>query len=121
MFKPLLLAVSLALSTAAFAQPKPDNKPVYIVTYIDVFPQFAADTAKFMQQLATDSMKEPGAMRFEPMQDTLRSNHFTIVEIWKTKADYETHLMQESAKRFRDKLQPGLGGPFDSRMYYLLQ
>jgi quinol monooxygenase YgiN len=114
------LVVALALSAAAFAQPKPE-KALYVVTYIDVFPQFAADTAKLMQQFATESLKESGAVRFEPLQDTVRSNHFTMVEVWKTRQDYDAHLMRDSTKRFREKLQPGLGGPFDERMYYNMQ
>jgi quinol monooxygenase YgiN len=101
------------------AQQKAD-KPLYVVTYVDVFPQFAADTAKLLQQFASDSRKDPGFVRFESLQDVARVNHFTIVEVWQTRQAYEAHLTQEHSKRFREKLQPGLGSPFDERMYYTL-
>jgi quinol monooxygenase YgiN len=87
---------------------------------VDVFPQFAADTAKLLQQFGTDSLKEPGAVRFESLQDVARTNHFTIVEVWQSRQAYETHLAADHSKRFREKIQPGLGSPFDDRMYNAL-
>jgi quinol monooxygenase YgiN len=114
-----VLPLFLLLSLACPAQPKAE-KNLYVVTYVDVFPQFAADTAKMLQQFASDSLKEPGAVRFESLQDVARTNHFTIVEVWQSRQAYETHLASEHSKRFREKIQPGLGSPFDDRMYNAL-
>ena len=59
-------------------------------------------------------------MRFEVLRDVERTNHFTVVEIWKSRAAYEAHLMAPHSKPFRDKLQPWLGSPFDERLSYLV-
>jgi quinol monooxygenase YgiN len=124
MSKTLRIILPLALLSLAAINPGPAQqkaeKPVYVVTYVDVFPPFAADTAKNLEQLAADSKKDPGFVRFEALRDVARTNHFTILEVWQTRQAYEAHLMQEPTKRFREKLQPGLGSPFDDRMYNLL-
>ena len=97
------------------------GKQLYVVTYVDVFPNFAAETAKQMQQFADDSRKDSGCVRFEVMRDVERTNHFSIVEVWQNRQAYEAHLGLAHTKTFREKIQPGLGSPFDERLYYLLQ
>jgi quinol monooxygenase YgiN len=113
-----MLLVLAALSVCAQQQAA---KQLYVVTYIDVFPNFAADTNKFLLQFAADSRKDPGSVRFEVLRDVERSNHFTVVEVWQSRQAYEAHLALDHSKQFREKLQPGLGSPFDERMYYMSQ
>ena len=113
-FLPLLALAALALPTQTFAQSEPN---LYIVTYIDVFPQFAADTAKALQQYSSDSKKDAGFVRFDVLRDVMRTNHFTIVEVWKSRKDYDAHLMAAHTVQFRTKIQPGMGSPFDERLY----
>ena len=121
MLLPLLL-LFLSLSFAGPAQAQPDQaKTLYVVTYVDVFPNFAADTAKLLQQFASDSRKDPGSVRFEILRDIERANHFTIVEVWQSRQAYEAHTGLAHTKTFREKIQPGLGSPFDERLYYMLQ
>jgi len=115
--------VPVVLPTAASAQPKAEAKSgaLYVVTYIDVFPNFTDDTLKALRQFATDSRKDHGSMRFEFLQDVVRTNHFSVVEVWQNRQAYDAHLTQEHTKRFREKIQPGLGSPFDERLYNLVQ
>ena len=115
-----MLLLSLAPVQRATAQANA-GKQLYVVTYIDVFPNFAAETAKQLQQFAEDSRKDSGSVRFEIMRDVERSNHFTIVEVWQSRQAYEAHLGLAHTKTFREKIQPGLGSPFDERLYYMLQ
>jgi quinol monooxygenase YgiN len=110
-----LLALALPQPAAAQAEPR-----LYVVTYIDVFPMFAADTAKALQDFAAASGKDPGFVRFEVMKDVDRTNHFAVVEVWRTRKEYEAHLGQPHTKQFREKIQPGLGSPFDERLYHTL-
>ena len=117
---PALWLPALAQPPQASAQ-KGAEKRLYVVTYIDVLPQFAADTTKFLLQFAADSRKDAGSVRFEVFQDTVRSNHFTLVEVWQNRQAYDAHLEVPHTRQFREKLQPGLGGPWDQRMYYLIE
>ena len=91
------------------------------VAYIDVFPNFTDETLKALRQFATDSRKDKGSVRFEFLQDVVRTNHFSIVEVWQNWQAYVAHLTQEHSKHFREKIQPGLGSPFDERLYNLVQ
>ena len=115
-----VLPLITLLALAAFAQ-QPAAKAVYAVTYIDVFPNFAADTNRLLHDLAANSLKEPGAKRFEILRDVERINHFTMVEVWENRAAYDQHLMAAHTRTFRDKIQPYLGSPFDTRLYNQVQ
>jgi len=115
-----ILPLAALMAAAALAQ-APAAKKVYVVTYIDVFPNFAADTTKALQQFADDSRKDAGSVRFEILRDVERTNHFTIVEVWQSRQAYEAHLGLAHTKTFREKIQPGLGSPFDERLYFNIE
>ena len=116
----LILPLAALLAAAALAQ-QPAAKKVYVVTYIDVFPNFAADTTKALQQFAEDSRKDAGSVRFEILRDVERTNHFTVVEVWQSRQAYEAHLGLAHTKTFRERIQPGLGSPFDERLYFNIE
>jgi quinol monooxygenase YgiN len=111
---------AIALASLVLAQIAKE-KELYVVTHIDVTPNYAADTAKAVSQFAVDSRKDAGSVRFEALRSTDRMNHFELVEVWRTKHDFEAHEAQEHTKRFREKIQPGLGSPFDDRLYNVLE
>ncbi|HEY7386975.1 MAG TPA: antibiotic biosynthesis monooxygenase [Bryobacteraceae bacterium] len=112
--------IAIALAGLVLAQGAKE-KELYVVTHIDVTPNYAADTAKAVAQFAVDSRKDAGCARFEALRSTDRMNHFELVEVWRTKQDFEAHEAQEHTKRFREKIQPGLGSPFDERLYNVLE
>jgi quinol monooxygenase YgiN len=111
----------LVLAALAVWGQRDAAKQLYVVTYIDVFPNFAANTNNLLLQFAADSRKDTGSVRFEVLRDVERTNHFTVVEVWQSRQAYEAHLTLDHSKLFREKLQPGLGSPFDERMYYQMQ
>lgn len=112
--------ISIALAGLLLAQVAKE-KELYVVTHIDVTPNYAADTAKAVAQFAVDSRKDGGCVRFEALRSTDRMNHFELVEVWRAKRDFESHEAQEHTKQFREKIQPGLGSPFDERLYNVLE
>ena len=118
-------SVGLALLSFGFSKPaltqQGPAKKLYVVTYVDVFPNFAADTAKLFEQFTADSRKDPGVVRFEVLRDVARQNHFAVVEVWETQKAFDGHLALDHTKRFREKLQAWLGSPFDERLYNILQ
>jgi quinol monooxygenase YgiN len=115
----LVFVVLCSAAVLAQGQSK-QEKALYVVTHIDVYPNFAADTAELLRQFSSDSIKDAGAVRFEVLRDVERTNHFTVVEVWKSRNDYEAHLAAAHSKPFRDKLQPMLGSPFDERLSFLV-
>ncbi len=111
---PLLALFALALPNPALAQ---TEAPLYVVTYIDVFPDFAANTAKALEDFAAASGKDPGFVRFEVMRDVDRINHFAVVEVWRTRKEYEAHLGQGHTKAVpRQAFRRDFGSPFDETL-----
>ena len=93
---------------------------MYVVTHVDILG--AANTEKatpMLRQFATDSRKDAGNVRFEILQQDGRANHFTLVEVWRTKQAYEAHNAAAHTVQFREKVQPILGSPWDDVMLSL--
>ena len=113
------LAVILLLfaSLAAFGQ---DTK-LYVVTHVDLTPNYIVDGTPLLLKFASDSRKEKGAVRFELLQEPGRKNHFAIVSVWENQAAFDAHLGADHTKQFREKIQPMLGGPLDERLHSNLQ
>jgi quinol monooxygenase YgiN len=96
------------------------NEAVYVVTHVDVIPPRKDDGAVALRQLADDSRKNEGNLRFEVLQQVNRPNHFTVVEVWSSARLLEAHSMAASTRRFRDALAPMTGALYDERMYRAL-
>lgn len=118
--KHLLTALTLLLLTAAGAALGQDTK-LYVVTHVDLTPNYLADGNKLLQKFASDSHKDKGVVRFELLDDVSRKNHFTIVSVWENQAAFDAHLEANHTKEFREKLQPMLGSPFDERLHSIMQ
>ena len=110
----------MALAGVLVGQPQP-TKELYVVTHVDFVPPNVADMAKAVAQFGVESRKDAGNVRFETLRSVERMNHFELVEVWRTRQDFEAHLAQEHTKRFREKIQPNLGSPFDERLYNVLE
>ena len=119
------LYLTLVAIGLAWAQGQPAfqaGKPLYVVIHVDIAPGPAGlgEPIKLLQEFAADSRKDPGCTRFEIFQQD-RRNHFTIVETWQTREAFDAHSAAEHTKRFREKINPSLGSPFDERLHSLLQ
>jgi quinol monooxygenase YgiN len=116
----------LALCGLAFlpqkAVPQTPGKNVYVVTHVDIAgtPAIVAEATRLLKEFSADSQKDPGVVRFELLLQDGRLNHFTIVSVWQTRDAFEAHSGAEHTKRFREKIQPMLGSPFDERLHGLL-
>lgn len=90
---------------------------IYVVTHVDVIPPRKDDGVAAVKQLAADSRKADGNLRFEVVQQANRPNHFTVVEIWKDAKAVEAHTMAAPTRQFRDKLATMTGALYDERKY----
>jgi len=115
-----VLTTSVGVRNVAAQEPAKGGKGVYVVTHVDVTPNFTADATKILREFAAESRKDPGVVRFEVLQQDSRANHYTVVEVWLTRQAFEAHSALEHTKRFREKLQPMLGSPFDERLHEIL-
>ena len=113
----LSLILFLVAAIAAFGQ---DTK-LYVVTQVDLTPNYIVDGTPLLSKFASDSRKDKGVVRFELLQEPGRKNHFAIVSVWENQAAFDAHLEADHTKQFREKLQPMLGGPLDERLHSNLQ
>src|SRR5262245_65824684 len=87
----LVLAALAAMAVAARAQapappPPPPDGPRYVVTYVEVKPNAAAEGEKLMRQLRDATRKEPGNLRAEALQRIGQMNQFVLLAAWQDQA-----------------------------------
>jgi quinol monooxygenase YgiN len=99
----------------AVAPPAVVRNAVSVVTHVDVAPN--PRVAVLLTELTDASRKDAGNLRFDVYQHTMRSNHFTIVETWRTDAAREQHAAAAHTRQYREELQPMTGSPLDERVY----
>jgi quinol monooxygenase YgiN len=93
---------------------------VTAVTHVDVIPPQKDNGIAAVKQLAEDSRKQNGNLRFDVWQQTNRPNHFTVVETWTNRATFDAHYAHAQTKDFRGKLISMTGALYDERLYRLL-
>jgi quinol monooxygenase YgiN len=115
------LIVGLTALALATVQPlhaeETVSGPVYVVTYFDVAPPAAAQTAALARQFVDASRKEAGNMGFDVLEEIGRPNRLAIIEGWRDKQAHEAHGAAAPTTAFRDKLQPLLIGGTGIRVF----
>jgi len=91
------------------------GRAVSVIAHVDVSPD--PRVAPMLVRLAEAGRAEPGNVRFDVMQHTVRANHFTIVETWDSQAALDAHAAAAHTRQYRDALQPLTGSPLDERVY----
>jgi quinol monooxygenase YgiN len=104
---------SLTLAPAKNAAP--NTRSAFVVSHVDVAPNTAAPM--LLLELADASRQEPGNLRFDVLQHTMRANHFTVIEQWRNQDALDAHVGTPHARAYRDALQPLTGSPLDERVY----
>jgi quinol monooxygenase YgiN len=93
---------------------------VAVVTHVDVIPPQRENGTAITRQLADDSRKETGNLRFEAVTQVNRQNHFTVIEVWRDRVTAHRHSMAAHTRAFRDKLAPASGALYDERFYWFV-
>jgi quinol monooxygenase YgiN len=91
---------------------------VYVVTHIDVGPGPGRENAaRYIHELAEQSRKEAGNLRFDVGQQKDKSNHFTAIEVWADQKSDNDHELAAHTRAFRAQIAPLLGALYDQRSY----
>ncbi|HEV8393499.1 MAG TPA: antibiotic biosynthesis monooxygenase [Vicinamibacterales bacterium] len=99
----------------AAARPGAGGNAVSVISHVDVAPNPAV--APMLARLAQASRQEPGNLRFDVLQHTMRANHFTVIETWRDQAALDAHVAAAHTKQYRDEVQPLTGSPLDERVF----
>ena len=101
----------------SFDAAKTGKANVCAVTHVDVIPPQREPGTAAVKQLAEDSRKHAGNLRFDVFVQTNRPNHFTVVECWKDQKAFSAHVAAKETRSFRDKLVSMTGALYDERLY----
>jgi quinol monooxygenase YgiN len=88
-----------------------------LLTHVDVSPPNRDAGIALLKTIAGPSRKENGSLSLDALQQTARTNHFEVVEIWESQKAQEAHEIAQSTKDYRAKVQPLLGAHYDQRVY----
>lgn len=90
---------------------------VIAATHVDVPPPSRDKTVVLLKGFADAVRKSAGNMRYDVLQQTARTNHFTVVEVWKDQAAADAHELAAHTKAYRGEVGPMLGALYDQRWY----
>jgi quinol monooxygenase YgiN len=90
---------------------------IYAITHVDVAPPNRETGIALLKSVAGPIRKENGNVAFDALQQSARTNHFEVVEIWKDQKAEDAHEIEAATKDYRAKVQPLLGAHYDRRWY----
>jgi quinol monooxygenase YgiN len=117
--RPFFPALMASVLMSAFALPplQAQDGALYVVSYIEVAPEAAADAAGLLRQFADTVRKEPANMRFELLQRVALPNQFATVAVWKDRSAYEPYALAPGSNAYADRLKPYLISGIDERLH----
>lgn len=108
------------LAVGAAGRPTPASA-ILVVTHVDTIPNPQRDATALLARHAEESRQDAGNVAFDVFQQANRSNHFTIVEVWKDRNAIDRHAVAAHSKRYRDEIQSLLGSPMDERLFAVVR
>jgi quinol monooxygenase YgiN len=93
----------------------------YVLTHVDVFPAGKDQAVELVKAQADAARKDGGNLRYDVLQWDGHPNHFTLVEVWRDRKDFDASAVAAHNKQFRDKLTPLEGALYDERLYRLVR
>jgi quinol monooxygenase YgiN len=120
--QPLSLApIDDRTSIATSIAPNPPVKgAVVAATHVDVAPPNRDKTVVLLKAFSDTVRKSPGNLRYDVLQQTARTNHFTVVEVWKDQKSADAHELAAATKDYRKDVGAMLGALYDQRWYKAL-
>ena len=108
------------VSSGIYGRPvKGGDRPgtIYVLTHVDVFPQYEVDCLALLDTMSIDSSQDDGNIGYEVLPEADHPNHFTVIEEWTTSKSRNAHLVAAHTRAFRERLLPMEGALYDARLY----
>ena len=96
------------------------DKPLHILSYIEVAPSSAAAPAAMLKKQVAASKSEAGNLRFEALERIGRKGHFVVLEAWTGPKARANHAKAAHTISYRKALQSHLYNPYDERPHVSL-
>ena len=111
----MIMAGLLADGSTALAQDA--AQPVYIVTYIEIAPNSAAEARKLILGYVADAKQAPGAVQIEALQRISDPSHFGLIEQWQSQSAKQAFAATDPVVKFRATLAPLQSAAYDERIH----
>jgi quinol monooxygenase YgiN len=92
-------------------------QPVYVVTYVEVAPDFSSQARQLILAHSVEVGKASGAVQVDPLQRIGYPNHFALVEQWQSESAKQTTASTEAVMKFRTALAPLQIASYDERFH----
>jgi quinol monooxygenase YgiN len=103
--------------SVAAAKSAPGAGAIHVVSHVDTIGGVQGGGPEFVRKVAEASRQEPGCVRYDVLQSTMRANHFTVIETWANQGAFDAHASAAHTKQYRESVQPVTGSPLDERVY----
>jgi len=93
------------------------SNQIFVITHVDVDPQFVGQALPVLDTLVNDSASDSGVQTFALLSQSPTTNHFHLVEVFANQQAFDAHVSVQHTLDFRNDLQPFIGAPYDERLY----
>ncbi|WP_347555849.1 antibiotic biosynthesis monooxygenase [Robbsia sp. KACC 23696] len=121
---PVLASVAMAFSgwtvdanAATTPADAKTNGALYAVVHVDVEPKDLSSALPILTTYAQRAAADPAVRHIDVLQQDGGTNHFTLLEAFRSQAAYQQFVAQSYVKQMRERIQPMLGSPFDERLH----
>jgi quinol monooxygenase YgiN len=90
---------------------------IFGVSHVDVVPPKRDDGFAALVKYSAATRSAAGNLRYYPVREKGRLNHFTVVEIWKDQGSLDAYESAAPSKEFRNLLGSITGALYDRRWY----
>jgi quinol monooxygenase YgiN len=94
-----------------------ESRQIFVITHVDVDPQFVGQALPVLDTFVSDSAGDPGVQTFALLSQSPTTNHFQLIEVFANQRDFDAHVSAQHTLDFRNDLQPFIGAPYDERLY----
>ena len=95
-----------------------DSRQIFVITHVDIDPQFVDQALPVLDTFVSDSLSDPGVQTFALISQTPTTNHFQLIEIFANRQAFDAHVSAQHTLDFRNDIQPFIGAPYDERLYH---
>jgi len=94
-----------------------ESSQIFVITHVDVDPQFVDQALPVLDTFVSDSASDPGVRTFALLSQSPTPNHFHLIEVFANRQAFNAHVSAEHTLDVRNALQPFIGAPYDERLY----
>jgi len=102
---------------AGTVDPRDAKSRIFVITHVDIDPQFVDQARPLLDTFVSDSASNPGVQTFALLSQTPTTNHFQLIEAFAKQKAFDAHVSAQHTLDFRNGIQPFIGAPYDERLY----